>query len=119
MIRKQAIKKCRGTGKAKGYGCKDIKTIFRYGLCVDCYKEFLFNSPEGKEMLERSRLQGKKKADRHIKSEIRKKKADNKKFNLYNSPAWKWCRKYVLLYYADSNCIVQCSTSPEQSYHVT
>lgn len=78
MIKQQSIKKCKGTGKAKGYGCGDVKTIFRYGLCVDCYKEFLFTTPEGKELIEKSRLTGKKKADKEIKSESRRKKIESK-----------------------------------------
>lgn len=41
-----------------------------------------------------------------------------KKFNLYKTTAWEWLRKYVLLYYADSDLIVKCSTSPHLEYKI-
>lgn len=34
-----------------------------------------------------------------------------KKFDFYKTTAWKWCRKYVLLYYADKNGVTRCATS--------
>lgn len=37
----------------------------------------------------------------------------------YSSTAWKWCSKYVLLYYADEDLNVRCSTSPHLVYRVT
>lgn len=119
MIRQHSIKKCRGIGKAKGFGCGNTKEMHKYNLCKECLKDFIFNSDQGKEILEKSKIRAKVKTDKQIKSETRKKKSELKKFNLYTSTAWKWISRYVLLYYSDSNCIVQCSTSPEQSYHIT
>jgi len=37
----------------------------------------------------------------------------------YSSTAWGWCSKYVLLYYADEDFNVRCSTSPNLVYRVT
>ena len=37
----------------------------------------------------------------------------------YKSSAWRWCSKYVLLYYADEDLMVRCSTSPHLIYKVT
>jgi len=37
----------------------------------------------------------------------------------YSSTAWGWCSKYVLLYYADTDLNVRCSTSPHLVYRVT
>jgi len=37
----------------------------------------------------------------------------------YQSTAWSWCSKYVLLYYADEDLNVRCATSPNLIYHVT
>lgn len=71
-------RKCNGSSKAKGYGCGEIKTIFRYGLCVICYKDFLFNSPEGKEILNKSRITGKKRAEKEEKQRKYKEKLENK-----------------------------------------
>lgn len=37
----------------------------------------------------------------------------------YTSTAWRWCSRYVLLYYSDSDLNVRCSTSPHLIYRVT
>ncbi len=37
----------------------------------------------------------------------------------YQSTAWRWCSKYVLLKYADEDLNVRCSTSPHLVYRVT
>ena len=34
-----------------------------------------------------------------------------KQKDFYNSLAWKYCSRYILLYYSDENYVVQCSTS--------
>ena len=39
------------------------------------------------------------------------KKAKKNKFDFYRTNAWKWCRRYVLLFYSDKNGIVKCATS--------
>ena len=57
-------KKCKGSGKAKDYGCgKDVNQRTRvYGLGRECgcYSDWLLNSPEGKAKIERSRLKATK-----------------------------------------------------------
>lgn len=78
MIKQQSIKKCKGTIKAKGRGCGEIKTIFRHGLCFICYKDFLFNSNEGKEILNKSIITGKKRADKEDKKRKKFEKDANK-----------------------------------------
>jgi len=37
----------------------------------------------------------------------------------YQSRAWYWCSKYVLLYYSDEDLNVRCATSPHLVYKVT
>lgn len=46
-------KKCKGQGKAIGFGCyKIIDVRFRkYGLCTSCYSSWLLNSDTGKQMI--------------------------------------------------------------------
>lgn len=116
-------KKCKGTGKSKNYGCGELKIIHRYGLCSKCFVDWLYNSEEGKKHLNKAKIKGKSKAEKKYKADFRARKnstnISSKNFNLYKTTAWKWCSHYVLLYYADSNCIVQCSTDPTLSYHVT
>jgi hypothetical protein len=70
-------KKCKGTGKAKGYGCGDKHYPHRYGLCLDCFKDWLF-SEDGKETLNKSIIQGKKKSQVEKKKEFKKLKIENK-----------------------------------------
>ena len=40
-----------------------------------------------------------------------------KQKDFYNTSAWKYCSRYVLLYYSVDG-VVQCSTSPELSYRL-
>lgn len=40
-------------------------------------------------------------------------KSKKVKFNIYSTNAWRWFSRYVLLYYADDNLTVRCSTSGE------
>ena len=44
-------KPCKGTGKAKGHGCGEIKFAHRYGLCTQCFAKWLYNTPDGLKML--------------------------------------------------------------------
>lgn len=46
------------------------------------------------------------------------KTAKSKNFNIYKTTAWKYCSHYVLLFYADKNGFVKCSTSG-RTYHIT
>ena len=65
-------KKCKGTGKAKGYGCGDPCFPHRYGLCLNCFKEWLFGTEAGKEVLNATRIQAKKKAKTEAEKQARK-----------------------------------------------
>lgn len=54
-------KKCKGINKAKGHGCgSDEHLIVRYGLCSGCWSDWLLNTPEGKKVLEKSKITRKK-----------------------------------------------------------
>lgn len=67
----------KGTSKALGFkGCGELKYMHRYGLCSKCFSTWCLTTPEGKELIEKSRLTGKKKADKEIKSENRRKKRE-------------------------------------------
>ena len=60
MIHKQ--KKCKGTGKAISYGCGTLAYKRTYGLCCNCYRDWLLNSYEGNKKLEVVQIRAKKKA---------------------------------------------------------
>ena len=50
-------KPCKGTGKAKGYGCGKLTAYRRYGLGkMCCYADWLYSSPEGLKMIEMAKL---------------------------------------------------------------
>jgi len=105
MINKQSIKRCKGTGKAKGCGCGEIKVIFRYGLCVICYKDFLFNSPEGIEILRKSRITGKKRADKEEKQRKNREKLENKSIQTLINQAKTPFQKLIRIRDHGKNCI--------------
>lgn len=69
-------KKCKGTGRAKGHGCGVPSYVHKYGLCLNCFKEWLFGTDEGKKVLESTRIRAKKQSERNIKAENRKKKEE-------------------------------------------
>lgn len=53
-------KKCKGTGKAKGFGCGKMIYVRKYGLCFDkCWREFLL-SDQGGSTLEKYTLRANK-----------------------------------------------------------
>lgn len=77
MLIQSKKKKCKGTGKAKGFGCKKYKFIHRYGICSKCFGDWLYSDP-GKETLQKSIISGKKKANTEAKKELQKKKNEHK-----------------------------------------
>ena len=51
-LNKQKI--CKGTGKAKGYsGCGKLAYL-EWGLCYDCKKDFLLNTEQGQELIDKA-----------------------------------------------------------------
>ena len=69
-------KKCKGTGKAKGYGCQTESVWRKYGLCRSCYAKWLYTTDEGRELIERSRIKAKKKVETEKKREWTKRKRE-------------------------------------------
>lgn len=70
-------KKCKGLGKAKGSGCNQIHPFRRLGLCPECYPNWLLNTPNGQEKLNKARITGKNKVKRiKAKERTAKKEAD-------------------------------------------
>jgi hypothetical protein len=67
-------KKCKGIGKAKDSGCGEIKYPHRYGLCSPCFGEWLYSTPNGKSVLNKSIITGKNK----VKAEKKRKDKEKK-----------------------------------------
>lgn len=83
-------KKCRGLGKAKGYGCGKIvpqekygqpNRIYGIGKSCGCYQKWLLGSEEGKKKMDASISIGRKKAEKAIK---KKEKSDKEKLIDYS-----------------------------------
>jgi len=79
------MKTCKGTGKAKGSGCGDVKNILRFGLCFECYPKWLYHSEEGQELIIKMSLRGRKKVSTEKKKEHVKIKKENR-FELLSYP---------------------------------
>lgn len=73
MMTKQ--KKCKGTGKAIGSGCGNIYYLHKYGLCSDCFKVWLYNTPNGQEMLLNTLKRAKNETQRKVKEKFKQMKA--------------------------------------------
>ena len=72
-------KRCKGTGKCKGHGCGDSHYTHKYGLCLACFKNWVFNTDDGVKYLEKCQIQGTKKVEKHRRDETRKLKESIKK----------------------------------------
>lgn len=48
---KQKLNKCRGVGKALDFGCGQKVYRFKYGLCKVCFREWLYGTDNGQELL--------------------------------------------------------------------
>ena len=73
-------KKCKGTGKATGYGCGALQFERRYGLGLKCgcFGKWLLNTPEGKEKLNKTVISSRRKDEKDKHKEHRKWKEKNK-----------------------------------------
>lgn len=98
---KVKAKKCKGVGKGKGRGCGTITKFRHYGLCDDCYKDWLLNTDEGRTKLIRATRIG---HNRNVKNENKKKREQTeanksivKLINEARLPFQKWIR------YRDAN----------------
>ena len=72
-------KKCKGSGKAIGHGCGDLVKYRKYGLGMFCcYTDWLLNTDEGKQIIHKNTISGKKVIDKKQKVENKKAKIENK-----------------------------------------
>jgi hypothetical protein len=75
-------KTCKGNGQAKGSGCGEIKYIHKFGLCQNCFKDWLFTTNNGKEYLNKSMIIGKKKAHTEIRKQRKIEKDSIRKWDV-------------------------------------
>lgn len=98
-------RKCKGTGIAKGYGCGNPEYLHRYGLCLSCFKKWLFNTEEGKQVLQKTQIKAKVKTEKEIKKEQRKAKDESRKKSYYEGKLQDEINTIVRLIDADKGCI--------------
>lgn len=103
MIKKE--KKCKGTGKAKGHGCGELKTIHRYGLCSKCFAGWLYNTDEGKILLNNSAIRAKKSIERTKRLQAKKEKQEIKKKSEFEKELQTEINSIVRLLDVDKGCI--------------
>lgn len=106
MIKKQLVKKCRGVGRALGSeACEEVKPIHKYGLCKSCFLHWLFNTKEGKETLNKSKITGKKRADKEEKQRKNREKLENKSIQSLIQEARTPFQKLIRIRDHGKNCI--------------
>ena len=97
-------KKCKGTGIAKGYGCGEMATFRTYGLCQNkCYPKWLFNTPEGKEKVQKATLKATK--DRRDLEKAEKQMKERKSLSYLLESTKNACHKYIRLRDKGKPCI--------------
>lgn len=97
-------KKCKGINKAKGYGCGEKHYLHRYGLCQNCFKDWLF-SDAGKDTLQKSIIRGKKKNKAEEKKHIQKLKIESKSISSLIQEARRPFQKLIRIRDHGQNCI--------------
>jgi len=96
-------KPCKGTGKAKGYGCNDKVLKRKYGLCMNCYPTWLFNSEEGKELVQKHTLKATAPRQKLQNALEEYKEERSLSWLLINTRTW--CHKYIRLRDKGRDCV--------------
>jgi hypothetical protein len=107
-------KPCKGTGKAKNFtGCQEVTYLHRYGLCTQCFGEWLYSTGEGKEVLSKSihKAQAPRKA---LEKAIETHKAEKGLATLLTNVK-NVCHKYVRLRDEGKPCI-SCGTPYKSNF---
>lgn len=102
---KTTAKKCKGTGKAKGYGCGTATVFRKYGLCNKCLSNWMQETKEGKEFLSKLSLRGKRKTANTKRAERREEKKAAKTIGKLKSELQKEVNTIVRLMDADKGCV--------------
>jgi hypothetical protein len=100
-------KKCRGNGKAIGYGCDTLQLYRKYGLGRDCrcYSSWLLNTSEGKEIIEKCTISARKEVEKEKNKETREWKEAHKSIAKLIQEARKPFQQYIRTRDANNSCI--------------
>jgi len=114
------MKSCKGINIARGNGCGGNKIILRYGLCIECFPKWLYNSEEGQKLIEKTRIKAKKVVAFSQKKEATKIKKETR-FELLSYPkrvqeARRVFQKWIRERDKDLPC-VSCGTHYAEEWH--
>jgi len=111
-------KKCKGEGRAKGHpGCGTITPYRKYGLCkANCYPDWLLNTDDGKIVLEKSALRGKKIAKKERSKQSREQREAMKSISRLIMDARIPFQKWIKLRDINKACI-SCGTVDSKIWH--
>lgn len=107
----QKKKACKGTYKTNHFpGCKEVTYAYKFGLCKQCFLEWVYSTGEGSEYLRKSIIpQAKKDVKAKSKAKDAKLREDLKTLSQLENEAKKPFQKYIRLRDADLPCI-SCGT---------
>ena len=103
MIVKQ--KKCKGIGKAIDFGCGCIRQIHKFGLCGNCFKDWIFNTENGKVFLHSTQLRARKQAEKQYRRERKAEKESVKNKSYYEKLLQKEINEIVRIIDTEKGCI--------------
>ena len=81
-------KRCKGIGKAKGYGCGDLSLYRKYGLCQNgnkCYQKWLINTEAGQELIHKFTLKAKRESEKDRRAKTKQERINLMSVDLYRS----------------------------------
>ena len=111
---KPKAKKCKGTGKAIGYGCGTLQFERRYGLGLKCgcYTKWLLDSPEGQKKLSKTVISSRRRVEKDKRKEHREWKEKHKSIQKLIQEARIPFQKWIRMRDANFKCI-SCGSSSE------
>lgn len=110
-------KKCFAIGKAKTYkGCGKLTKFRKFGLCMNCYAEWLYSTDLGKLELNKAQIRAKKSVELNRKKERSELKESLKSISKIISEIKPIFQKYIRLRDKDFPCI-SCGTFTANEFH--
>ena len=100
------LKKCHGLNKAIGFvSCGQSKYLHKFGLCKDCFFEWLYNTTEGKLFLDSTQIRAKKHVQKEQRKEQSAKKEESRSKSYFEKQLEHEINAIVRLIDADKGCI--------------
>jgi len=98
---------CKGNYRSKkGFGCGEAKYLYKYGLCLSCFRKWLIETESGQKHLKKQVIpQAKKEVKRKEKNVIKEMKLSLKTHKDYLSDLQKVFNKYIRLRDQNKPCI--------------